>query len=105
MNKINNQIRREEFEKRRVYKGKTSLCEGYDCAVFNNCLLEINELKKQLEEKDKVISEINKRCNQEISAALIQYERHKRNDTWQYIIAHRRILEILERGKSENNTN
>ena len=62
----------------------------------------IIDLEKQLEEKDRVINEINKRCNQEINAAAIQYERHKRNDTWQYIIAHKRILEILERGKNDN---
>ena len=43
--------------------------------------------------------------NQEISAANVQYERHKRNDSWQYIIAHKRILEILERGKNENSNN
>ncbi len=61
----------------------------------------IEDLQHQLEEKDKVIGEIEKRCNQEISAATIQYERHKRNDIWQYIIAHKRILEILEGGKSE----
>ena len=59
-----------------------------------------DNLQKQVEEKDKTIDEIEKRCNQEISAATIQYERHKRNDTWQYIIAHKRILEILERGKN-----
>lgn len=63
-------------------------------------LLAIYTLQHQLEEKDKVINEIEKRCNQEISAANVQYERHKRNDSWQYIIAHKRILEILERGKN-----
>ena len=62
----------------------------------------IEELQHQLEEKDKVIDEIEKRCIQEISAATIQYERHKRSDTWQYIIAHKRILETLERGKNVN---
>lgn len=56
-------------------------------------------LQHELEEKDKVIDEIEKRCNQEINAATIQYERNKRNDTWQYIIAHKRILEILERAR------
>ncbi len=65
-------------------------------------LRENKRLREQLEEKDKVIDEIEKRCNQEISAATIQYERHERNDTWQYIIAHKRILEILERGKNGN---
>ena len=59
MNKSNNQIRKEEFEKRKIYKGSQSFCQvGYDCPVFMNCLLEINQLKKQLEEKDKVIDEI-----------------------------------------------
>ncbi len=59
-----------------------------------------DELKFKLEEKDKIIDEIEKRCNQEINAATIQYERHKKSDIWQYIIAHKRILEILERGKN-----
>ncbi len=62
----------------------------------------MNSLEHQLEEKDKVIDEIEKRCNQEISSAMIQYERHKRNDTWQYIIAHKRILEILEKIEIKN---
>ena len=64
-------------------------------------LRENKRLKSQLEEKDKIINEIEKRCNQEISAATIQYERHKRSDIWQYIIAHKRILEKLKRGKDE----
>ena len=59
-----------------------------------------NNLQHKLKEKDKIIDEIEKRCNQEINAATIQYERHKRNDTWQYIIAHKRVLEILGRGKN-----
>ena len=65
-------------------------------------LRENKRLRSQLEEKDKIIEEINNRCNQEISAATLQYEKHKRNDTWQYLIAHKRILEILERGKNVN---
>lgn len=80
---------------------KTSL----DCIEKQNNELEQlqqenQKLRNQLEEKDKVIDEINKRCNQEISAATIQYKRQKRNDTWQYIISHKRILEILESGKN-----
>ena len=62
--------------------------------------LKLKDLQHQLEEKDKIIDEIEKRCNQEINAATIQYERHKKSDIWQYIIAHKRILEILERGKN-----
>lgn len=70
--------------------------------TFDELLRENKRLRSQLEEKDKVIKEVEKRCNQEINSAMIQYERHKRNDTWQYIIVHKRILEILERGKNAN---
>ena len=47
----NNDYRREEFKKRRNYKGAISLCEGYDCPIFANCLLEIKKLKKQVDER------------------------------------------------------
>ena len=96
MNKTNNQIRREEFEKRRVYKGTLSKCQaGYDCPVFMNCLLEINQLKKQLEEKDKVIDE-----------AINFIEEHSRKEPPYYeclefynIANLSELLEILERSK------
>ena len=58
----------------------------------------ILSLEEKIREKDNVIYEIEKRCNQEISAATIQYERYLRSDTWQYIIAHKRILKILKSG-------
>ena len=65
---------------------------------LDELLRENKMLRIHLKEKDKIIDEIEKRCNQEISVAAVQYERHKTSNTWQYIIAHKKILEILERG-------
>ena len=56
----------------------------------------IENLQHQLEEKDKIIGEIEKYCNEEIS----KIQKH------QYAIGTRRlnkILEILKRGKNANN--
>lgn len=62
----NNDYRREEFEKRRNYKGAISMCEGYDCPIFMNCLLEIKKLqqenkilKENAENNDKVVDIVN----------------------------------------------
>lgn len=52
----NNDCRREEFEKRRKYKGTISMCEGYDCPVFMNCLLEIKNLQEENKKQKEVIS-------------------------------------------------
>ena len=43
----NNDYRREEFEKRRNYKGTISMCKGYECPIFMNCLLEIKQLQQE----------------------------------------------------------
>lgn len=43
----NNDYRRKQFEKRRSYKGTISMCEGYDCPIFSNCLLEIKQLQQE----------------------------------------------------------
>lgn len=62
----NNDYRREEFEKRRNYKEAISMCEGYDCPIFMNCLLEIKKLKQaneilkeNAENNDKVVDKVN----------------------------------------------
>ena len=49
----NNYYRRQEFEKRRKYKGTTSFCNAYECPIFQNLLLENQQLKKQLAEEKK----------------------------------------------------
>ena len=108
MNKINNQIRREEFEKRRVYKGTLSKCQyGYDCPIFMNCLLEINQLKRQLEEKDKIINEAiefidNYKAYENVYK---QVKPHQFVSGFEDILDEENInklLEILERGKNAN---
>ena len=43
----NNQFRKQEFEKRRVFKKATSLCNAYSCPIFQNCLLEIKQLQQE----------------------------------------------------------
>ena len=43
----NNDYKRGEFEKRRNYKGTISMCKGYTCPVFLNCLLEIKKLQQE----------------------------------------------------------
>lgn len=72
----NNQYRRQEFNRRRIYKGATTYCQSYECPIFQNLLLENQQLKEKnelefndfikfrkeqedrhLEEKDKLIKE------------------------------------------------
>ena len=51
----NNQFRKQEFEKRRVFKKGTSLCNAYSCPIFQNCLLEIKQLQQENAQlKDKI---------------------------------------------------
>ena len=56
----NNQFRKQEFEKRRVFKKGTSLCNAYSCPIFQNCLLEIKQLQQENARlKDKIEKAIN----------------------------------------------
>ena len=55
----NNQFRKQEFEKRRVFKKGTSLCNAYSCPIFQNCLLEI----KQLQQENARLKEIENKLN------------------------------------------
>ncbi len=103
MNKVNNQIRREEFDKRRNYKGKQSFCEGYECPIFQNCLVEINQLKNQLEdlqhqleEKDKVIDEAMEYMKE------IEFDKTDKYICIREYKEYQELLEILERGKNGN---
>lgn len=43
----NNQFSKQEFEKRRVFKKATSICNAYSCPIFQNCLLEIKQLQQE----------------------------------------------------------
>lgn len=47
------------------------------------------------ERLERVIAKIIKRCDQEISASTIQYERNHSQQALVYKVAHERILEIL----------
>ena len=38
---------REEFDKRRTYKGASSFCQAYECPIFQNCLLEIKQSQEE----------------------------------------------------------
>ena len=56
----NNQFRKQEFEKRRVFKKGTSLCNAYSCPIFQNCLLEIKQLQQENARlKDKIENATN----------------------------------------------
>ena len=59
----NNQFRKQEFEKRRVFKKGTSLCNAYSCPIFQNCLLEIKQLQQE-----------NSRLKDKINMAIKYYE-------------------------------
>lgn len=42
---VNNQYRKQEFNKRRKFRGAESFCKSNgDCPIFQNCLLEIDQL-------------------------------------------------------------
>ena len=62
----NNQFRKQEFEKRRVFKKGTSLCNAYSCPIFQNCLLEIKQLQQENARLKDKIDRINKLLNEPI---------------------------------------
>lgn len=67
MNKIiNNQFRKQEFEKRRIFKGAESLCKSYECPIFQNCLLEIKQLKEGIKNTYESNPDISGELQQEI---------------------------------------
>ena len=59
----NNQFRKQEFEKRRVFKKGTSLCNAYSCPIFQNCLLEIKQLQQENKQLKIQISAREEVCN------------------------------------------
>ena len=74
----NNQFRKQEFEKRRVFKKGVSLCNAYSCPIFQNCLLEIKQLQQEnarLKDKLKDIEKILDAdcCVENIYQAMCQY--------------------------------
>ena len=62
----NNQFRKQEFEKRRVFKKGTSLCNAYSCPIFQNCLLEIKQLQQENARLKDKINKINDLLNEPI---------------------------------------
>ena len=60
----NNQFRKQEFEKRRVFKKGTSLCNAYSCPIFQNCLLEIKQLQQENERLKDKLNKINNLLNE-----------------------------------------
>lgn len=59
----NNDYRRKQFEKRRSYKGTISMCEGYDCPIFLNCLVEIKQLKIQISAREEACNRLESNWN------------------------------------------
>ena len=62
----NNQFRKQEFEKRRVFKKGTSLCNAYSCPIFQNCLLEIKQLQQENARLKDKLNKINDLLNEPI---------------------------------------
>lgn len=62
----NNQFRKQEFEKRRVFKKGISLCNAYSCPIFQNCLLEIKQLQQENARLKDKIDRINNLLNEPI---------------------------------------
>lgn len=74
----NNQFRKQEFEKRRVFKKGTSLCNAYSCPIFQNCLLEIKQLQQENARLKDKLNDIEKIldadcCVENIYQAICQY--------------------------------
>ena len=77
----NNQFRKQEFEKRRVFKKGTSLCNAYSCPIFQNCLLEIKQLQQENAQlKDKIEKAI------ELIKHIDKYEETLNDDTRVYMV-------------------
>ncbi len=97
---INNQTRREEFNRRRNYKGTQSFCEGYECPIFQNCLVEINQFKKEKQQliswlEDK-IKEIDKTIPSDLICAISM-----RSDKLAELNAYQTILNFVNKGGKE----
>lgn len=60
----NNQFRKQEFEKRRVFKKATSLCNAYSCPIFQNCLLEIKQFQQENNQLKKMVNHKHKYCSE-----------------------------------------
>ena len=92
----NNQFRKQEFEKRRVFKKGTSLCNAYSCPIFQNCLLEIKQLQQENARlKDKIDKAI------EYIKNIDKFEETLNDDTRIYMIQDVDVDEI-ERILKEN---
>lgn len=62
---------------------------------------ENRQLKEQLQQKDEVIEEAIKKCEQEIRASTYQYDKSHKQQDWVYKVAHERVLDILNKYKKE----
>ena len=79
----NNQFRKQEFEKRRVFKKGTSLCNAYSCPIFQNCLLEIKQLQQEnarLKEKINKANILTKKIKDDVWAKTA--ECYENEDNW-----------------------
>lgn len=55
---VNNQYRKQEFNKRRKFRGAESFCKSNgDCPIFQNCLLEIDQLTNNWNELEEWLKE------------------------------------------------
>lgn len=86
----NNQYRRQEFNRRRIYKGATTYCQSYECPIFQNLLLENQQLKEQLKQKDEVIEKIR------------NHTRYLRSLNTIYFCDIEPLEEILDKYKGDN---
>ena len=62
-----------------------------------------NQVKIELEQKEKIIKEARKRCIQEINASSIQYQRNHKQQELVYKVAHERIKKILDSALGSDN--
>lgn len=61
----------------------------------------VYELQDKLQQRDEVIEEAIKKCELEISASSLQYERSHKQQDLVYKVAHNRVLDILNKYKKE----
>ena len=88
----NNQFRKQEFEKRRVFKKATSLCNAYSCPIFQNCLLEIKQLQQENNQLKKMVNHKHKYCSEMEGKYILEREKNKK--------LHNKIDKLLKENES-----
>ena len=90
----NKQLKEELKRYKQIYRENPTLYDEIAPYIIREC-----ELENKLDSYKSVIDEIRKKCNLEINASSIQYEREHKQIHLSHKVEHERILEIIDKIK------